>query len=137
VSRLRIVFEVPVRTVSTLNARVHWAQRAKLAKTQRNMVRTCWIAVGQDRDGQLRVNAAQLWAARREQKPRLWITLTRLSRRNLDSDNLAGALKAVRDGVADCLGIDDGSERLTWVVQQEKTPVPNYQAVRVEIEDLS
>lgn len=52
------------------------------------------------------------------------ITLTRVygagrglknkAARMLDSDNLAGAFKAVRDGVAEAMGIDDGSERLEW-----------------------
>jgi hypothetical protein len=38
----------------------------------------------------------------------------------LDSDNLAGALKAVRDGVADWLGIDDRDPRVAWVCDQRR-----------------
>ena len=60
------------------------------------------------------------------------ITLTRLASRKLDSDNLATALKAVRDGVADALNLDDGDERLDWRYAQEKAPRGHY-AVRVEI----
>ena len=38
--------------------------------------------------------------------------------RAYDDDNLARALKPYRDGVAQALSVDDGSERLTWVVDQ-------------------
>lgn len=38
--------------------------------------------------------------------------------RAYDDDNLARALKPYRDGVAEALAIDDGSERLTFVVDQ-------------------
>lgn len=38
----------------------------------------------------------------------------------LDSDNLPGAFKHVRDGMADALGIDDGDARLAWSYAQVK-----------------
>lgn len=44
----------------------------------------------------------------------LVVLLTRVAPRELDSDNLQGALKHVRDGVADALGVDDRDERVTW-----------------------
>lgn len=34
--------------------------------------------------------------------------------RRLDDDNLRAGMKAVRDGVADALGVDDGSDRVRW-----------------------
>ena len=40
----------------------------------------------------------------------LRIKLTRLAPRKLDSDNLAGSMKAVRDGIAEALEINDGDE---------------------------
>jgi hypothetical protein len=40
----------------------------------------------------------------------------------MDGDNSIGSLKAVRDGVADALGIDDGDPRLTWEYRQETGP---------------
>ena len=64
------------------------------------------------------------------------ITLTRIAPRVLDTDNLASAMKAVRDGVADALGVDDGSSRLTWRYAQEKGKTREY-AVRVEIHCVS
>ncbi len=47
------------------------------------------------------------------------IRLTRIGPRPLDDDNLAAALKAVRDGVADGLGFpDDADPALHWVYNQ-------------------
>ena len=46
----------------------------------------------------------------------------------LDDDNLASGFKSTRDGVADWLGIDDGSKRLTWVYKQVKGPPKTYEA---------
>ena len=58
------------------------------------------------------------------------ILLTRIAPRRLDSDNLQSALKHVRDAVATWLGIDDGSDRLTWEYSQERG-VPHQYAVRM------
>jgi hypothetical protein len=95
------LIELPIKTVSTMNVREHWAVRAKRAKTQRE---------------------ATQWACKSLERvePPLIITLTRIGTRKLDSDNLAASFKAIRDGVADWLGIDDGDERLTWNYAQEK-----------------
>lgn len=61
------------------------------------------------------------------------ITLTRISARKLDDDNLRGALKAVRDGVADALGFsDDSNGALTWSYAQQKGR-PGEQAVRIDV----
>jgi hypothetical protein len=46
------------------------------------------------------------------------VELTRIAPRALDDDNLRGALKAVRDGVADVLGIDDRDPRVVWDYEQ-------------------
>ena len=51
---------------------------------------------------------------------RLVVLLTRIAPRELDDDNLASALKAVRDGVADGLGVDDRDPRVTWLCDQRK-----------------
>ena len=101
-----IAFEVPVRTVNTLNAREHWAPRARRARQHREAVLVFW---------KLHRCAAP--------PPPLVVTLTRRSPRRLDEgDNLAAALKHVRDGVADCLGIDDGDPRVEYRVEQRKGP---------------
>lgn len=63
---------------------------------------------------------------------RFTITLTRVAPRKLDDDNLASGFKAVRDGVADWLGIDDGSPRIRWEYDQEKGTPGQYSA-RVDV----
>ena len=50
---------------------------------------------------------------------RLVVLLTRISPRELDDDNLAGALKAVRDGVADALKVNDRDPRVVWLTDWE------------------
>jgi hypothetical protein len=64
----------------------------------------------------------------------LVVTLTRVGGRKMDDDNLSAALKAVRDGVADWLGVDDGSPLLTWDYRQEPDPKNRSQAVRCRVE---
>lgn len=67
-------------------------------------------------------------------RPPLAVTLTRLGGRRLDDDNLAGAFKALRDAIADWLGLDDGDPRLAWRYGQE----PGGPAgVRVRVEELT
>lgn len=61
------------------------------------------------------------------------VTITRIAPRPLDSDNLAGSAKAVRDTVASWLGIDDRDERVTWRVVHESRGVREY-AVRIAVE---
>jgi hypothetical protein len=98
---------IPIRTVNRLNARTHWAVRARQTKTERQAVR---LGLRQ--------------AYERPATPRLVeVILTRMGPSNgLDSDNLAGAMKAVRDGVADWLGVDDRDPRVRWVYEQRRSP---------------
>jgi hypothetical protein len=63
------------------------------------------------------------------------ITLTRIAPRKLDTDNLTRSLKAVRDGIADALRIDDGNERLSWHYRQEKRKLKEYSVI-VEVTTL-
>jgi len=46
------------------------------------------------------------------------VKLVRFAPHELDSDNVCSALKAVRDGIADGLGINDGDKRTKWVYDQ-------------------
>jgi hypothetical protein len=112
-----MLVEIPIRTWSEPNMRGHWAKRARRASKQRRAARALTRVA-------LAVHGPVC--------PPLTITLTRLAARKLDSDNLASALKAVRDGVADALRMDDGDERLTWRYAQERIPRGHY-AVRVEV----
>lgn len=100
-----------IRTISENNAREHWASRAKRRKDQRAVVHLV------------------LPMHLRKCKPEApyVITLTRVAPRRLDSDNLQGALKAVRDQVAAELGINDGDEAHEWRYNQR-----HYDRVRRE-----
>lgn len=52
--------------------------------------------------------------------PRLTITVVRVSPRRVDQPNLGAALKAVIDGIADALCLDDRAEWVDWKLQQRK-----------------
>jgi hypothetical protein len=93
--------EIPVRTVS-LNAvrREHHMAQHRRAIAQKSIVALTLRPLG--------IPA-----------PPLAITLTRIASRRLDSDNLAGSFKAIRDAIAAWLGLDDGDPRLTWSYAQE------------------
>lgn len=94
---------LPIKTVSTLNTREHWSKRAKRAKSQR---KAAFLTVAH--------------MARATPLP-VVVTLERLSPSNgLDGDNLQGSLKSVRDGIADCYGIDDRDERIEWRYSQRR-----------------
>lgn len=106
-----IVFAVvPVKLTSEANSRDGWRAKSRRAKAQRAAAKA---AMGPDIKGP---------------PPPYVITITRIGPRKLDSDNLAGSAKAVRDGVADWLGIDDGDERLTWVYAQRSEGAGMYAA---------
>lgn len=51
----------------------------------------------------------------------------------LDSDNLSGAFKGVRDEIASFLGVDDKSERLHWIYTQSKQPKGTLPTVTIEV----
>lgn len=55
----------------------------------------------------------------------------------LDDDNLRGALKACRDGLADALGVDDGDSCLTWAYGQKQGKRDEWSVeVTVELDPL-
>lgn len=93
---------LPIHIKSEANGRDHWRKKAARAKLQRSTA--AW---------QMRTRGVP-------PIPPLTIMLTRIAPRDLDSDNLAGGFKAVRDGVADWLGVDDGDKRLTWLYGQRR-----------------
>lgn len=48
------------------------------------------------------------------------LLVRRSAGRKMDDDNLRDALKAVRDGVADWLELDDGDPRIYWAYRHER-----------------
>ena len=99
-----IYANVPTRIVSVSNLRLHWAAKAKLALSHRNAAKSALASIAVP--------------------PRVPVTvvLTRLGPRKLDGDNLQSGFKAFRDGIADWLGVDDGSPFIDWQYQQRKGP---------------
>lgn len=64
------------------------------------------------------------------------VRIIRVAPSRLDDDNLARAAKAVRDQLAEWLGVDDRDERVSWTVAQTKGGVREY-AVRVIVRPWS
>ena len=89
-----IVLPWPSRDLSP-NGRVHWARKAKAAKSARVAAHAIARSAGW--------HLAMLPAGRLH----LWITFHPPTRRLPDDDNMLGRFKAYRDGLADALGIDD------------------------------
>jgi len=114
---------MPIRTRSEANLSEHWAKRGRRAREQRQTAllftrlalkkyKPTWYPV----------------------KGKLRITITRIGVRKLDDDNLARSNKAIRDGVADALGVDDGDDRLEWKYAQKRGGVREY-FVEVELRE--
>jgi hypothetical protein len=102
-------FEIPIKTISEANARGHWSKRAKRARAQRKMA-------GMITSSEL---VRHLCDNPMDNMTLFRIKLTRIGKGRMDSDNLAGAMKAIRDGIAEAIGIDDGDPRMTWDYAQE------------------
>ena len=97
---------LPTHLPSRANERVHWAKRQKRSRFQRDMAYLCTRE-----------------ALNHKERPRLpiTVTLTRISPRLLDDDNLRGAFKSIRDGIADLFKVADSpSGPITWRYTQLK-----------------
>lgn len=101
-----------------------------------------WAAIAQSREKKQHRQVAHMAVAaalsrrglRGEAFVPALVTITRVSFGRLDSDNLAFSAKALRDGVADALGIDDGDvERVRFRYAQRKGPKGQH-AVQVLVE---
>lgn len=93
-----MIVHLPIRTVSEANRRDHWSTKAHRVRLHRKTAAALVPGCGLP----------------------CTVRLTRVSPRILDDDNLRGALKAVRDGVADRLGVDDRDVRVRWEYAQQK-----------------
>jgi len=112
-----LTITLPIATKSLSNQRWHWAQRSRAAKAQR---------------GPTSLVVRSAMAAEPIGLPCV-VKLTRIAPRALDDDNLRGALKSVRDGVADAFGLDDRDPKLSWEYGQRKGAVrENAVEIRVE-----
>lgn len=96
---------VPMRTVRGMNTREHFRTRVKRVRAEKEVI---------------------AWELVKQTRPPIPCTclLTRVAPSNgLDDDNLAGALKSVRDAVATWLGVDDGKrEAVRYRYAQTRGP---------------
>ena len=113
---------VPVRIVSEANSREHWRSASVRKKSHRSTA-------------MLLCRAAHDWLAPNPSR-NYRVLMTRIAPRTLDSDNLASGFKSCRDGIADAMGIDDGSPRIDWQCDQVKGE-PHVYAARVRIWEVS
>ena len=109
-----ISFSMQIKTVSEMNVRCHWSVRYRRLRDHRRAAKIHFL------------NSVDLALL----KFPVQINLVRIGRRSLDTDNLAGSFKGIRDGLADAMRMDDADQRVSWKYSQEKgTP----QSVRVEV----
>jgi len=104
-----------IKLVNGANAREHWGTRKKRAKEQREAAHYTLLS----EFGKVPPSLP------------LRVTITRLSKGKMDDDGLTISAKHIRDGIADWVGVDDGSSGYTWVVEQE---ISKSWGVRIRIE---
>ena len=116
---------LPLKTVSEMNVRTHWAVRAKRMKEHRFCAKSAVAGVAK--------TALPPFMEWPDMLP-LVVVLTRYSAGRLDDDNLRSALKGVRDGVAEAIGINDADARVSYHYQQERCQRNSY-AVGIKLCD--
>ena len=116
--------EIPLHVVSEANKREHWTKVSK-RKSKQHMLVKLWL------------NTHSLHFDKSLAPFR--IIIQRIAPRKLDDDNLAAALKTVRDAVCDWLvpglapGRADGHENIRWIKIGQKSGGKKHYAVEVEI----
>jgi len=116
----QLAFTMPVRVDSETNGREHWAKKAGRKKVQKATLFSAWIAAINGEEAMCPVKLPCV------------VRLVRVGPKRLDSDNLGESFKAIRDGIAYALSIDDGDERIKWEYEQVAVGKRIYQ-VRVEV----
>jgi hypothetical protein len=98
-----MICHVPIRLINPLNGQHgHWSYHASQRKEQRNATHYAWLDAKMPRvllEGQR-------------------VKITRIGPRSMDGDGLQASCKAVRDAVANLLGIDDALD--VWAYDQAK-----------------
>lgn len=105
---MTISYTLPIKTISEANASRGWKGRWARGKKQKQVAA---LLTG--------VEAKPFIGTK---KP-IVVTLTKVNPpkcRNLDTDNLASAMKATRDAIAKVIGIDDGSDMIRWEYAQTR-----------------
>jgi hypothetical protein len=123
-SRLWVELALPMFLESKSNSREHWAARHRHAQEQRGTTRTVLATLS--RGGLER--QLDLWGGEK-----VYVRMVRVAPRALDGDdNLNASLKSVRDGIADWLGVNDGSTLVRWEYDQRRD-APRTYGVEIKI----
>lgn len=119
---MKITFEIQIQTISVANSGHgwHWYRSNKRTKREHD---EAWLSTHE-----ATINVSRPFTS----CSHVTVLLTRVAPRKLDDDNLRTALKSIRDGVADALGIDDGDDRITFNYDQGRRGRNEY-AVIVDI----
>ncbi|WP_051943786.1 MULTISPECIES: hypothetical protein [Luteibacter] len=96
------------------NAREHWRARASRTKRERDAAKLMLVV------------------ARRPALP-VVVRLVRIAPRKFDDDNLSGAFKAIRDGVADAYGIADNDKTVIRFEYDQERGAPHEYGIRIEV----
>jgi len=92
---------IPIKLPSLANMRLHWRAMDRLKRSQKDAV---LLALNCNRET--------------VPIPPLTVTIKRMGKRKLDSDNAIISAKYVRDSVAKWYDIDDGSDLYEWRYEQ-------------------
>lgn len=125
-----IAFRSALVVTARTNAHIHWRKRHATDQEDRAHGRKLveWRGGKHPQGPWKRTIGEYLLAA----GGRIHVEFTRLSTATCDDDNLPSAFKAVRDGIAEALGIDDGSDRYAWSYGQRRIKrgeVPGFEVV--------
>lgn len=115
---MKLTTTIDVQLISKANAREHRRVRDQRIIRERDATRSALDAVADFGDGRVMTNKLADWI---DARAGARVTLSRPYHETpLDDDNIRAAFKAVRDAVAEFLGVDDGEERLHFIYQQTK-----------------
>jgi hypothetical protein len=116
---LKIKIDIPYHLLSFANISMHWTKKAKLAKTQKNLISLYLLEYKRMLENRRSYN----------------IILTRIAPRNLDYDNLVSAFKHIRDAICEFIfpdlapGRADNLDVFQFDYQQDK----GKSAIRIEL----
>jgi hypothetical protein len=106
-----ICLTMPILIESEANRRDHWRTKAKRVEKQREEVAIEWRRLV----GRVGIGLPCI------------VKLTRFGVKLLDDDNCANGFKAVRDAIAEIIGVNDGDKRVKWEYGQMIGKVRIYQ----------
>ena len=110
-----VKIRMPIHVISEANNRDHWSLKTKRRVAQQKEFVVLW------RNAKVKIDFP------------CKVIFTRFGAKLLDSDNLAGAFKFVRDQLAREAGVDDGSPLWKFEYRQEITPNREY-FIEIELE---